>query len=36
MRRQIRVDWLEETWLIDLNFTPIMNLKMSTTIIEQR
>uniref|UniRef100_A0AC35GE89 Trafficking protein particle complex subunit 10 n=1 Tax=Panagrolaimus sp. PS1159 TaxID=55785 RepID=A0AC35GE89_9BILA len=36
MRRQIKVEWLDQTWLIDLSFTPIMSLKMSTTIIEQR
>uniref|UniRef100_A0A914YYA4 Uncharacterized protein n=1 Tax=Panagrolaimus superbus TaxID=310955 RepID=A0A914YYA4_9BILA len=36
MRRQIKVEWLDQIWLIDLSFTPIISLKMSTTIIEQR
>uniref|UniRef100_A0A7E4V0Q6 Foie-gras_1 domain-containing protein n=1 Tax=Panagrellus redivivus TaxID=6233 RepID=A0A7E4V0Q6_PANRE len=36
IERQVKISWLEQTWLMQLKFKPIMSLKMSTVIIEQR
>ncbi|KAE9552305.1 hypothetical protein FO519_004491 [Halicephalobus sp. NKZ332] len=34
--KQLQVEWLNEKWIIELGFLPILSLKMSTTIVETK
>ena len=34
--KQLQVEWLDQKWVIELGFLPVLTLKMSTTIVETK